>query len=86
MTGCSVLTMMPRYVPESRSYEVEISPPLEDFPGDDPVEDLARVNALLEQQVRKAPGQYWWIHRRFKTRPPGEPDFYGRDARGGVGA
>jgi KDO2-lipid IV(A) lauroyltransferase len=30
----------------------------------------------MEGQVRKNPGQYWWIHRRFKTRPEGEPPFY----------
>lgn len=82
MTGCRVVTMMPRYHSDTGRYEVEILPALESFPGPEPEADLARVNAVLEQQVRKAPGQYWWIHRRFKTRPPGEPDFYGRDQRG----
>lgn len=82
MTGCKVVTMMPRYQPATGRYEMVISPVLDEFPSDNPQHDLARINALLEEQVRQAPGQYWWVHRRFKTRPPGEPDFYGRDARG----
>lgn len=81
MTGCLVVTMFPRYVPETKRYRVSVSAPLEKFPSDDPVADLARLNTELEAQVRAAPEQYWWIHRRFKTRPEGEPDFYGRDAR-----
>jgi len=81
LTGCAVMTMMPRYDKATGRYQVELSAPLDDFPGDDPAADLARVNALLEAQVRLAPEQYWWVHRRFKTRPEGEPDFYGRDAR-----
>ena len=85
MTRCDVVTMMPRYVAEEGIYEVVISPVLEQFPSTDPEADLARVNALLEAQIREAPEQYWWIHRRFKTRPEGEPDFYGRDARSAGG-
>jgi KDO2-lipid IV(A) lauroyltransferase len=77
MTGCAVVPMFPRWDSESGRYVVEILPALEGFPSDDPVADLARVNALMEAQVRKAPEQYWWIHRRFKTRPEGEPGFYG---------
>jgi KDO2-lipid IV(A) lauroyltransferase len=53
-----------------------LSPALEHFPGDDAVTDLARVNAVLESQVRQVPEQYWWMHRRFKTRPAGEEPFY----------
>ena len=81
MTGCQVLTMMPRYCHKARAYVVEVAGPLQDYPGEDPDADLARINALLEEQIRKAPEQYWWVHRRFKTRPPGEEDFYGRDSR-----
>ena len=76
MTGCAVVPMFPRWDAEAGRYVVEILPALEDFPSEDPVADLTRVNALMEAQVRKAPEQYWWIHRRFKTRPEGEPPFY----------
>lgn len=76
MTGCAVVPMFPVYDPATRSYDIHVLPALEDYPSEDPVGDLARVNALIEEWVRKAPDQYWWIHRRFKTRPEGEPPFY----------
>jgi KDO2-lipid IV(A) lauroyltransferase len=38
--------------------------------------DATRVNTLLEEQIRKAPEQYYWVHRRFKGRPEGYPDLY----------
>lgn len=50
--------------------------PWHDFPGPDPVAATARMNAFIEAQVREAPEQYLWSHKRFKTRPPGEPDPY----------
>jgi KDO2-lipid IV(A) lauroyltransferase len=81
LTGCQVVIMMPRYDRDRDRYVVEVTPPMTDFPTGDPVADLTRINAVLEAQVRKAPDQYWWVHRRFKTRPEGEPDFYGRDSR-----
>ena len=76
MTGCAVVPMYPVYNWSDQRYEVHILPALEDYPSDDPQADLARVNAIFEKQVRKAPEQYWWIHRRFKTRPEGESPFY----------
>lgn len=51
-------------------------PMLEDFPTDDDVADARRINALVEDAVRKHPEQYLWLHRRFKTRPPGEGPVY----------
>ena len=76
MTACPVVPMFPSYDLSTRRYTVRILPALADFPGTDPLHDLARVNAIMEQEVRKNPGQYWWIHRRFKSRPEGEPPFY----------
>jgi KDO2-lipid IV(A) lauroyltransferase len=57
---------------------VELEAAFAPFPTDDPVADLTRVNAFLERHVRALPAQYWWLHRRFKTRPPGEANPYGR--------
>lgn len=57
-------------------YEVEISAPLQNFPTDDPVQDTKRLNAELEARIRLHPDQYLWVHRRFKTRPEGEPSVY----------
>jgi KDO2-lipid IV(A) lauroyltransferase len=42
----------------------------------DAAADTARVNAAIEQMVRAAPAQYLWVHKRFKTRPPGQPEVY----------
>lgn len=58
------------------SYLLEISPPLESFSTGDDVADCTRVNQMLEKMIRKQPDQYLWVHRRFKTRPEGEPDIY----------
>lgn len=76
LTGSRVVPMFPVYDAASRRYTVRLFPPLQEFPTGDIVADLTRINAMLEEQVRRAPDQYWWIHRRFKTRPPGEPPFY----------
>jgi KDO2-lipid IV(A) lauroyltransferase len=76
MASCPVVPMFTSYDTKTRRYTVRILPAMTDFPSADPLRDLARVNAELEQHIRQYPGQYWWIHRRFKTRPPGEPPFY----------
>jgi Kdo2-lipid IVA lauroyltransferase/acyltransferase len=57
-------------------YSLRIGTPLENFPTADVVADTAAVNALIEQMVREAPSEYLWIHKRFKTRPEGEPRIY----------
>jgi len=48
----------------------------DDWPSGDAHADLARYNALVEHWIRAHPPQYWWLHRRFKTTPPGTPDRY----------
>jgi len=55
---------------------IEILPPLEGFPSDDTTADTRRLNGILEQAIMQAPEQYLWIHRRFKTRPEGQPALY----------
>ena len=57
-------------------YEVEFTPAWKDFPSDDPVQDTARMNFELERYIKTMPEQYYWVHKRFKTRPPGEADLY----------
>jgi KDO2-lipid IV(A) lauroyltransferase len=46
------------------------------LPSDDEVEDTRRLTALLEDYIRLCPDQYWWIHKRFKSRPAPLPDLY----------
>lgn len=61
---------------EHGCYHVNISPALENFPSGDDVADATRINSIIEAAVRRYPEQYLWVHRRFKTRPPGEPPVY----------
>ncbi len=58
-------------------YRVSVLPPLDFFPGDQTAEQATeRLNRLIEDWVRVDPPQYYWVHRRFKTRPPGEARVY----------
>lgn len=67
ISGSPVVPWFTRRLPDGR-YQVELLPALEGLGGDSPQEEAERVNALIERQVRKAPEQYYWIHRRFKRR------------------
>ncbi|MDW8323130.1 MAG: lipid A biosynthesis acyltransferase [Burkholderiales bacterium] len=74
ITGARVLPCIVRQ--DGDGYVVELQPAWADFPGADVESDTRRMNAFIEQQVRRMPEQYFWLHRRFKTRPPGEPPVY----------
>ena len=62
-------------------YVLHFEAPWSDFPGESIEDDTARMNREIERWVRRMPEQYWWTHRRFKTRPAGEPNLYERAAR-----
>lgn len=57
-------------------YKVLIEPPVENLPSDDELDDATRTNLIIERQLRIAPTQYMWFHRRFKTRPEGSKSLY----------
>ncbi|WP_404298494.1 LpxL/LpxP family Kdo(2)-lipid IV(A) lauroyl/palmitoleoyl acyltransferase [Halomonas sp.] len=76
MTGAPVIPLMFHRNPDNRTYTLEYLPPLEDFPSGDEMADATRINAFIEDAIRKHPDQYLWLHRRFKTRPECEPGFY----------
>ena len=63
-------------LPGGQGYVVRYEAPWTDFPSDDPVADAARMNRWIESEIRRNPAQYLWVHRRFKTRPPGAPSLY----------
>ncbi|HTY03537.1 MAG TPA: lipid A biosynthesis acyltransferase [Rhodocyclaceae bacterium] len=63
---------------ESDGYLIEIGAPWPDFPGATIEGDTRRMNAYIESEVVKMPEQYFWLHKRFKTRPPGEKNVYQR--------
>ena len=75
MAGASVIPFFHRRL-ENGGYAIRLEAPLENFPGPDVTADTARVNASIERMVREAPEQYLWMHKRFKTRPPGQPPIY----------
>ncbi len=76
MSGARVIAFHHRRLDGTQGYEIRLDPPLPNFPGSDEVADTARINGEIEAMVRAAPTQYLWIHKRFKTRPNGEPSPY----------
>jgi len=57
-------------------YEMSFDKPLKNYPSGDAIKDASKTNQILEKQILKNPEQYLWVHRRFKTRPDGEENFY----------
>ncbi|MDP3537934.1 MAG: lipid A biosynthesis acyltransferase [Azonexus sp.] len=74
LTGAKVVACITRQVADG--YEVEVMPAWENFPGESVEADTEFVNRFIESQVLRMPEQYFWLHKRFKTRPPGEQRFY----------
>ncbi|MBI3369469.1 MAG: lipid A biosynthesis acyltransferase [Burkholderiales bacterium] len=63
-------------LPGGQGYTVRFLEPWHDFPGDDDIAAATRMNRWIEDEIRRNPAQYLWVHRRFKTRPEGEPSLY----------
>ena len=61
---------------EQGGWRVRFLAPLPDWPSDDALEDTLQMNRWIEAEVRRNPAQYLWVHKRFKTRPPGQASFY----------
>lgn len=81
LTDAVVIPCYCRQLPGGKGYEVAFKPPLKDFPTDNAVSDAERMNREIERVVREIPEQYFWLHKRFKTRPPGEASFYPKEKR-----
>lgn len=76
LAGAVVVPCVTRMLPDRSGYRVELGPAWTDFPSDDIVADTVRMNTWLETVIETMPEQYYWVHRRFKTRPEGEPGVY----------
>jgi Kdo2-lipid IVA lauroyltransferase/acyltransferase len=63
-------------LPGGQGWRVRFLPPWQDWPTDDAEADAARMNRFIEEEIRRNPAQYLWVHKRFKTRPPGAPPVY----------
>ncbi len=71
-----VQPVLAEMLPGGQGYRVRFLPPLDGFPSEDALADTARLNRWIETQIRANPAQYLWVHKRFKTRPVGEPSLY----------
>ncbi|MDD2883822.1 MAG: lipid A biosynthesis acyltransferase [Dechloromonas sp.] len=74
LTGARVVPCISRLT--AQGYVLEVLPSWDNFPGDSIEADTLRMNRFIESQVLTMPEQYFWLHKRFKTRPPGEQRFY----------
>lgn len=63
-------------LPHFQGYRVVICSPWKNFPSNNAMADATRMNHFLEEIIKQMPEQYYWMHRRFKTRPHGQPSFY----------
>ena len=75
LSGAQVIPFFHRRL-DGGGYAIRLEQPLPDFPSEDVIADTSRVNDCIERMVREAPTQYLWMHKRFKTRPPGEASVY----------
>jgi len=79
LTGAVVLPCITEQLPGGAGYRVRIHPPWTGVPASsepDDAGDALAMNAFIESAVAGMPAQYHWLHKRFKTRPPGEPPPY----------
>jgi Kdo2-lipid IVA lauroyltransferase/acyltransferase len=77
LSGAKVVPIVTRLTREG--YEIEVMSPWQNYPSQDMVADTALMNQRLEALIATMPEQYYWVHKRFKTRPAGEASLYGRD-------
>ncbi len=71
-----VVPIVSRQLPDGQGYAARFYPAWEDFPTGDVEADTRRMNEFIEARVREMPEQYYWVHKRFKTRPAGEARLY----------
>ncbi len=76
MTGATIVPSVTRLLPGAAGYVLTFYPPWENFPTGNDIADTRRMNEFIEQRVLEIPEQYYWLHKRFKTRPPGEEKVY----------
>lgn len=75
-TEGQVIPVTTQFRPDYRGWRVRFHPAWQNFPGDDMEAATRRMNAFIEEQVKQAPAEYFWSHKRFKTRPAGLPSVY----------
>ncbi|HJQ61577.1 MAG TPA: lipid A biosynthesis acyltransferase [Burkholderiales bacterium] len=76
LANAVVVPAVTRQLPGGAGYVLRFYPAWTAFPTDDVAADVRRMNAFIEERVREMPEQYFWLHKRFKTRPAGEAKLY----------
>jgi Kdo2-lipid IVA lauroyltransferase/acyltransferase len=76
LTNAVVIPTITRFLPWGRGVELIFAAPLEQFPSGDPIADTTRMNQIIESWLPQLAAQYFWVHRRFKTRPTGMAALY----------
>ena len=76
LTGAAVVPCITRLLPGAAGYVLTFYSVWENYPTGDDIADTRRMNEFIEDRVREMPEQYFWLHKRFKTRPPGEKRLY----------
>ena len=71
-----VVPFIGEVLPNYKGYRLKVFKPWDNYPTGDDDADARRMNAFLEEQIPRIPEQYYWVHKRFKTRPPGAPGVY----------
>lgn len=74
--GMVVQPVVAQMLPGGQGYRVTFMPAWEGWPSDDPEADAAAMNRFIEAQIATMPAQYFWVHKRFKSRPEGAPPVY----------
>lgn len=75
-TGAKIIPVVASYLPNYKGWKIKFYPAWENYPGPDITAATRRMNAFIEERILEAPAEYFWTHKRFKTRPPGQPSVY----------
>ena len=75
-TGAKVIPVIATTLPKYRGWKVKFDAPWPNYPGDNIIMATLHMNAYIETQIIQTPAEYFWTHRRFKTRPQGESNVY----------
>ena len=75
-TDGQVIPVLTSFLPDYQGWKVRFYPAWDNYPGTDMDEATRRMNAFIEERVRENPAEYFWTHKRFKTRPQGRPSVY----------
>ena len=76
LAGAEVCPIFTTSRADGSGYDCHVGKPWPNFPSEDPVADTARMNAYFEEVIRPRIPEYYWIHKRFKNRPDGQPSIY----------